>query len=47
MRGNTADSSGVQLTSPFIAQYVRLDVITPTQNTDSAARIYEFEIYGN
>jgi hypothetical protein len=47
VRGNTADSSGVQLTSPFIAQYVRLDVITPTQNTDSAARIYEFEIYGN
>ncbi|GAA4425172.1 discoidin domain-containing protein [Actinokineospora soli] len=28
------------------ARYARLDVVTPTQNGDQAARIYEFEVYG-
>ncbi len=28
-------------------QYIRLNVITPTQTTDPAARIYEFEAYGS
>lgn len=28
------------------ARYVRLNVITPTQDSDPAARIYEFEVYG-
>ncbi|WP_186438516.1 discoidin domain-containing protein [Cohnella terricola] len=28
------------------ARYIKLNVTTPTQNTDPAARIYEFEVYG-
>lgn len=42
-RGNTADVS----THPVSAsgRYVRLNVITPTQNGDPAARIYELEVY--
>ncbi len=28
------------------ARYVRLDINTPTNNGDTAARIYEFEVYG-
>jgi hypothetical protein len=27
------------------ARYVRLNVITPTSSGDTAARIYEFEVY--
>lgn len=44
VRGNTADST----TSPVAvsARYVRLSVITPTQNGDAAARIYELEVNG-
>ena len=43
-RGNTADvsSHGVSATG----RYVRLNVVTPAQTTDAAARIYEFEVYG-
>ncbi|GAA3286370.1 GH92 family glycosyl hydrolase [Dactylosporangium vinaceum] len=42
-RGNTADvtTHAVNVT----ARYVRLNVITPTQTTDGAARIYELEAY--
>jgi hypothetical protein len=42
-RGNTADVS----THPVSAsgRYVRLNVITPTQNGDPASRIYELEVY--
>ncbi|WP_239619131.1 discoidin domain-containing protein [Cohnella mopanensis] len=28
------------------ARYIKLNVTTPTQTTDAAARIYEFEVYG-
>jgi len=28
------------------ARYVRLNITTPTQTTDNAARIYEFEAWG-
>ncbi|WP_111267424.1 galactose-binding domain-containing protein [Marilutibacter maris] len=30
---------------PVTARYVRLNIATPTQNGDPAARIYEFEVY--
>jgi len=42
-RGNTADVS----THPVNAsgRYVRLNVLTPTQTADTAARIYELEVY--
>ncbi|MEV8514566.1 GH92 family glycosyl hydrolase [Dactylosporangium sp. NPDC051484] len=42
-RGNTADvtTHAVNVTG----RYVRLNVITPTQNGDPAARIYELEAY--
>jgi predicted alpha-1,2-mannosidase len=45
VRGNTADSTTNAVTST--ARYVRLSVITPAQNTDPAARIYELEVYGS
>jgi beta-glucosidase len=45
IRGNTADVTTVNLSSPVAAQYVKLNVITPTNTTDPAARIYEFEVY--
>ena len=32
--------------APVEAQYVRLVVDKPAQGTDSAARIYEMEVYG-
>ncbi|MFI9295564.1 endo-beta-N-acetylglucosaminidase [Streptomyces gardneri] len=42
--GNTAGTT----THPvgLTARYVRLAITTPTQNTDPAARIYEFEAWG-
>jgi hypothetical protein len=46
VRANTADST--THTIPAVsARYLRLNVITPTQDTDTAARIYEFEAYGS
>jgi hypothetical protein len=45
VRGNTADVTVVNLSSPVAARYVKLNVITPTNNSDPAARIYEFEVY--
>jgi hypothetical protein len=45
VRGNTADTTTNQVSQN--GRYVRLNVITPTQNTDPAARIYELEVYGS
>jgi len=42
---NTADVSTHKF-APVNARYVQLEVITPTQDGDPAARIYEFEVYG-
>ena len=44
VRGNTAAVTGNPVSAT--ARYVRLVVITPTQNSDTATRIYEFEVYG-
>ncbi|MFF5227807.1 GH92 family glycosyl hydrolase [Dactylosporangium sp. NPDC000521] len=43
VRGNTANVTTT--TTNVNARYIRLNVITPTQNTNTAARIYEFEAY--
>ncbi|MFI6758022.1 family 16 glycoside hydrolase [Micromonospora sp. NPDC050417] len=43
--GNTASSTTHDIT-PVQARYVRLNITAPTNNTDGAARIYEFEAYG-
>ena len=43
VRANTADSTTT--TTNVNARYIRLNIITPTQNTNTAARIYEFEAY--
>lgn len=32
--------------APVTAQYVKLSILKPTQGSDSAARIYEVEVYG-
>ncbi len=42
--GNTASVTNHSIIA-ITARYVRLSVATPTSNGDSAARIYEFEIY--
>ncbi|HEU4422335.1 MAG TPA: GH92 family glycosyl hydrolase [Pilimelia sp.] len=44
-RANTASVSNHALGSAATARYVRLNIITPTQNTNTATRIYEFEVY--
>ena len=44
VRGNTADVT-THTISRTNARFVRLNVVTPTQDTDRAARIYEFEAY--
>ncbi|MEE6262712.1 carbohydrate-binding protein, partial [Plantactinospora sonchi] len=44
VRGNTANVTTHTVT-PVDTRYVRLNVLTPTSNTDTAARIYEFEVY--
>ena len=33
--------------SPVTARYVKLNITTPTNNGNTAARIYEFEVYGS
>ncbi|GIH07121.1 hypothetical protein Rhe02_51880 [Rhizocola hellebori] len=43
-RGNTANVTTHTFT-PVTARYLRLNVITPTSDTDTAARIYELEAY--
>jgi hypothetical protein len=45
VRGNAVDVSGGYLSSPYVGRYVRLNVITATQNGDPAARIDELEVY--
>ncbi|HEX5994458.1 MAG TPA: DNRLRE domain-containing protein, partial [Jiangellales bacterium] len=45
VRGNTASVSTHQLPSPVAARYVKVTVVTPTQNGDPAARIYELELF--
>lgn len=45
-RGNTQDVT-THTISPISARYIRLNVLTPTQDTDRAARIYELEAYTN
>jgi len=42
---NTADTTTHNI-APVTARYVQLEVITATQDGDPAARIYEFEVYG-
>jgi len=42
---NTKDTSEHKF-DPVLARYVQLEVITPAQDGDPAARIYEFEVYG-
>jgi glucose/arabinose dehydrogenase/PKD repeat protein len=44
VRANTADIT-THTIAPVSARYVRLNVITPTQDTDTAARVYELEVY--
>ncbi len=43
--GNTQNVTDHSITSRQ-ARFVRLNVITPTQNGTAAARIYEFEVFG-
>lgn len=43
--GNTASTTTHNIAATT-ARYVRLNVVVPTQTTDTAARIYEFEVYG-
>ncbi|TDV53672.1 ThuA domain-containing protein [Actinophytocola oryzae] len=45
-RGNTANTS-THVITPTTARYVRVDVLVPTQNSDTAARIYELEVYAS
>jgi len=44
--GNTASTTTHPITAAT-ARYVRLNITTPTQTTDTAARIYELEAYGD
>lgn len=44
VRGNTENVT-THMVSPVSARYIRLNVLTPTQNTDRAARVYELEAY--
>ena len=45
VRGNTASVTTHDIAAT-VARHVRLNVITPTQNTNTSARIYELEVYG-
>ena len=36
-----------RVVNPFTARYVRLYATVPTNTSDRAARIYEFEVYGD
>ncbi|MDG4825396.1 family 20 glycosylhydrolase [Asanoa sp. WMMD1127] len=46
VRGNTANVTTTTFT-PIAARHLRLNVLTPTSNSDRAARIYEFEAYAS
>ena len=45
-RGNTANVTTHTITA-VSARYVRLNVIAPTSNADTAARVYELEVYAS
>jgi hypothetical protein len=45
-RGNTADVTTHTIT-PVTARHIRVNVITPTNDTDRAARIFELEAYAS
>ncbi|MFD1501585.1 discoidin domain-containing protein, partial [Streptosporangium lutulentum] len=45
-RGNTADVTTHTIT-PVTARYVRVNVLTPTSDSDTAARIFELEAYSS
>ncbi len=45
VRGNTADVTTTNVTAT--GRFIRIHVVTPTQNGDTHARIYEFEAYGS
>ena len=44
----TKNTAGTTLDTftPVSARYVKISVIKPTQGSDTAARIYEVEVYG-
>ena len=44
----TRNTAGTTLDTfaPVQARYVKLSVVKPTQGSDTAARIYEVEVYG-
>ncbi|AZN43501.1 discoidin domain-containing protein [Paenibacillus albus] len=44
--GNTSGITVDKITQ-VSARYIKLNVTTPTQTTNAAARIYEFEVYGS
>jgi len=44
--GNTANVTTTTITASS-ARYVKLNITTPAQDTNAAARIYEFEVMGN
>jgi hypothetical protein len=46
VRGNTADVTTHTFT-PVTARYVRVNVLTPTSDSDRAARIFELEAYAS
>jgi F5/8 type C domain len=46
VRGNTASVSTHPLGSATSARFARMNIITPTQTADAAARIYELEVLG-
>jgi hypothetical protein len=43
-RGNTANVTTHTIT-PVNARYVRVNVLTPTSDSDTAARLFELEVY--
>jgi hypothetical protein len=43
--GNTQDVTSHDVTSS--GRFVRLEVLTPTSDSDQYARIYEFEVYAD
>jgi hypothetical protein len=45
-RGNTANVT-TNAFGPVQARYLRLNVLAPTSNADTAARVYEFEAYAS
>ncbi len=44
---NNTDSITNRVTNPFTTRYVRLYITKPTNTSDTASRIYEFELYAD